>query len=143
MQTKPEEVGMINHHNALIYIMVLVSACDGDMTDAELATIGENVRYLPVFEDFDSDRLTGITREATQILADADGLDSILQIIKDAVPQRLCETAYAVACDIAAADRSASQEELRMLEMIRHKLGVDRLCAAAIERGARARHMRF
>ena len=40
-----------------------------------------------------------------------------------------------------AADGDASQEELRMLEMIRFRLDVDRLTAAAIERGARARHM--
>ena len=43
--------------------------------------------------------------------------------------------------DVVAADGDASQEELRMLEMIRHRLDVDRLSAAAIERGARARHM--
>lgn len=134
---------MINHHSALIYVMVLVSACDGDMTDAELEAIGENVRYLPIFKDFDLDRLTDVTRECSGLLADADGLETTLQIIKEATPSKLCETAYAVACDIAAADPSASQEELRMLELIRHKLGVDRLCAAAIERGARARHMRL
>lgn len=134
---------MINHHSALIYVMVLVSACDGDMTDAELETIGENVRYLPVFKDFDMEGLTGATRECTSMLGDPDGLDNILQVIKEAIPPKLAETAYAVACDIAAADAKASQEELRLLEMIRHKLGVDRLCAAAIERGARARHARL
>jgi tellurite resistance protein len=134
---------MINHHSALIYVMVLVSASDADMTDSELETIGENVRYLPIFQNFDSSRLVEVTRECTQILADADGLDTALQIIKDALPSKLYETAYAVACDIAAADESVTQEELRMLEIIRHKLGVDRLCAAAIERGARARHMRL
>ena len=45
---KPTDA-MIDHHSALIYIMVLVSACDGDMTDPELEAIGENVRYLPIF----------------------------------------------------------------------------------------------
>ena len=134
---------MINHHSALIYVMVLVSASDADMTDLELETIGENVRYLPIFRDFDSTRLVEVARECTRILADPDGLDSVLQIVKDALPHRLHETAYAVACDIAAADKSASQEEIRMLEIIRRKLGIDRLAAAAIERGARARHMKL
>ena len=41
-----------------------------------------------------------------------------------------------------AADAAATQEELRVLELIRHRLEVDRLSAAAIERGARARHAR-
>jgi hypothetical protein len=33
--------------------------------------------------------------------------------------------------------------ELRFLEMLRHELQVGRLAAAAIERGARARHQRL
>ncbi|MGQ9369794.1 tellurite resistance TerB family protein [Azospirillum sp. ST 5-10] len=134
---------MLDHHSALIYVMVLVSASDGDMTDAELETIGENVKYLPIFADFDVDRLTAVSRECTRLLAEEAGLDKTLERIKEALPAKLYETAYAVACDIAAADAAASQEELRLLELLRHKLGVDRLCAAAIERGARARHMRL
>lgn len=134
---------MINHHAALIYVMVLVSAADAQMTDEELSAIGENVRYLPVFHDFDIDKLDEVATSCTELLGDADGLDRALDIIKAALPAKLYETAYAVACDIAAADVSASQEELRLLEMLRHRLGVDRLCAAAIERGARARHMRL
>jgi hypothetical protein len=57
------------------------------------------------------------------------------------LPEKLRETAYAIACDVVAVDLTASQEELRLLEMLRHRIGVDRLAAAGIERGARARHM--
>ena len=52
----------------------------------------------------------------------------------------LRETAYALACDVAAADGRPAEAELRMLEMIRHRLHIDRLAAAAIERAAQARH---
>jgi hypothetical protein len=55
----------------------------------------------------------------------------------------LRETAYALACDVVAADGRATQEELRLLELLRHRLEVGRLPAAAIERGARARHRRI
>lgn len=134
---------MMNHHAALIYVMVLVSASDAEMTDEELGAIGENVRYLPVFHDFDLARLNDVTASCIGLLSDTDGLDKALDLIKAALPAKLYETAYAVACDIAAADVKASQEELRLLELLRHKLGVDRLCAAAIERGARARHARL
>ena len=51
----------------------------------------------------------------------------------------ICETAYALACDVAAVDGEATQEELRVLELMRHRLNIDRLIAAGIERGARAR----
>jgi hypothetical protein len=67
----------------------------------------------------------------------------VLKLIEDNLPARLHETAYALACDVAAADETVSQEELRLLEMLRHRLSVGRLPAAAIERGARARHLRL
>jgi tellurite resistance protein len=129
----------VNHHSALIYTMVLVSASDADMTDAELHTISESVRYLPAFKGFDIQRLPAIAAECTGLLADADGLDTAMIIIREALSPKLYETAYALACEIVAVDGHASQEELRMLELIRTELNLDRLIVAAIERGVRAR----
>lgn len=63
-------------------------------------------------------------------------------VIANALPKRLRETADAEAVEVAAADRSAAQEGLRVLELIRHRLEVDRLEAAAIENGTRARQAR-
>lgn len=130
---------MINHHSALIYTMVLVSAADRDMTDREIGVIGEIIRHLPVFEDFDRDSLPLIAASCADLLDNDDGLERTLEIIVSTLPERLRETAYALACDVAAADGKVQQEELRLLEMLRHRMDVDRLAAAAIERGARAR----
>jgi len=55
-------------------------------------------------------------------------------------PDRLHETAYALAVEIAAADLDVKPEELRFLQMLRDALELDSLTCAAIERGARARH---
>jgi tellurite resistance protein len=130
---------MINTHSALIYTMMLVSAADTEMTDAELQIIGDIVNHLPVFRDYERKRFTQDLKECAQLLAKGDGLEQALKGIKSALPQKLRETAYALACDVAAADGDASQEELRVLELLRHRLGIDRLIAAGIERGARAR----
>jgi tellurite resistance protein len=132
---------MSDIHSALIYTMVLASASDGSMSDKELRTFGEMVRQLPVFDGFDPEAIPRVSAECSQLLQPEDGLDRTLDTIRDALPDYLRETAYAIACDIVAADGTASQEELRLLEMLRHRLGVDRLAAAGIERGARARHM--
>ena len=132
---------MAKHHDGLIYTMVLASAADQEMTDSEMLTIGEIVRYLPVFGDYDEADLTGAAEACAELLAEEDGLDRAIGFIKGALPEKLRETAYAVACDIVAADNEASQEELRLLEFLRHRLEIERLAAAAIERGARARHM--
>ena len=42
---------MINHHAALIYTMVIMSAADRDMSDAELGAMSDMVGHLPIFRD--------------------------------------------------------------------------------------------
>jgi len=134
---------MISHHAALIYTMVLVSAADREMPDVELQSIGDIVLHLPVFRDFDRNNLTKLATECATLLSDGDGLDKALAAVTGGLPEKLRETAYALACEVAAADGVVTQEESRMLEMIRHRLNIGRLPAAAIERGARARHQRL
>ena len=130
----------IDQHTALIFTMVLVSAAEGEMTDAELDMIGRQVRYLPVFRDFDHQRLTEVGRDCADLLRHDDGLDVASEMIAEALPQPLRETAYALACDVAAADGTLAAAELEVLALLRRRLNVDRLVAAAIERAAYARH---
>jgi tellurite resistance protein len=130
---------MLDHHRALIYTMVIVSAADSEMPDAELRIIGDIVGDLPVFRGFDRSELPRVLNDCTELIGREDGLEQTFKAIKTALPAKLRETAYAIACDLVAADGEATQEELRILDLIRRRLGIDRLIAAAIERGARAR----
>ena len=131
---------MVNHHTALIYTMVLVSAADGEMTDAELAVISDVIRSLPVFQDYDPALLPAATADCAELLRAEDGFETVVDMIGESLPERLCETAYLLACDVVAADRVADQEELRLLEMLRNSLEIDRLVTVAIERATRARY---
>jgi len=131
---------MVDPQSALIYTMVLVSASDADMTDSELQTIGDIVKQLPVFRDFDAAKLPATAQECAKLLSKDNGLENTLELIAGSLPKHLHETAYALACDVAAADGEASQEELRLLQLLRFRLRVRRLEAAAIERGVRARY---
>lgn len=134
---------MLDPHGALIYTMVIVSAADSNMTDAELSIIGEIVGHLPAFRGFDREKMPSVLESCSQLLSREDGLDEAFAEIRQALPANLRETAYALACDVAAADGEASQEELRVLELMRHRFSIDRLIAAGIERGARARFQRL
>jgi tellurite resistance protein len=133
---------VISHQDALIYTMVMVSASDNDITDAELSAMGRRVRYLPIFAGFDNDGVTAVARDCAKLLAEEDGLDSTLDMIREALPRKLRETAYVFACEIVLSDSEISQEELRILELIRHRLDIDRLVSAAIERAMAARYVR-
>ena len=134
---------MISHHAALIYTMVLVSASDRDMTDAELRVIGEVLRDLPVFADYNMDLLPATAAACAELLDDENGLDEALGLIAVALPAKLRETAYALACEVAVVDGHVEKEEARMLEMIRDRLELDSLVAAAMERAAEARFTRL
>ena len=100
------------------------------------------VMGLPIFNDFERGNFAEIAGACTDLLTEPDGLDAAVDIIRQSLPKRLCATAYALACDVIAVDGIATQEELRFLEMLRHEIEVDRLTAAAIERGSAARYAR-
>ena len=127
--------------DALIYVMVMLSAADAEMSDDELSVIGDLVRHLPVFKSFDLNTLTDVARDCTRHLSAPNGMHHTLHVIRVSLPRSLRETAYALGCDVAAADGVVSPEEMRLLELLRHELDIDRLHAAAIERGARARYL--
>jgi tellurite resistance protein len=135
-----QTMNTISHHSALIYVMVVVSAADGVMSERELKTIGNIAKTLPVFRDFEDHRLLPVAQECGQILQEQDGADAVLGLIKEALPDHLCETAYALGLEVALSDSRVMLEEVRVLEVLRRSLHIDRLVAAALERGARARY---
>jgi len=129
--------------DALVAVMVGLSASDENMTTNELLSISRMVETLPVFAGYDRDRIRVISQTVFDLFTEEDGLDALFGLVREALPPALHETAYALACDVAAADGHAFQAELQFLLELRHELNVDRLHAAAIERGSRARHRRL
>ncbi len=129
--------------DALVAVMVAVSAADENLSTNELLSIARMVDTLPVFEDYDRDRLSTVSQTVFDLFTEEDGLDALFGLVRDSLPRPLYETAYALACDVAAADGHAFQVELQFLLELRHELDVDRLTAAAIEKGSAARHRRL
>jgi tellurite resistance protein len=116
-----------------------MSVVDRKMSDRELSRIGDIIKTLPVFSGFDETRLTEVSKTCGELLQNENSLDTILGVAA-ALPDKLHETAYALALEVAAADLHVEQEELRFLQLLRNKLQLDKLVVAALERGARARH---
>ena len=131
----------LSAQDCLVAVMVAVSVSDGDIGTTELMKIQTAVNLLPIFADFDMDRIKTVSQMVFDLFEQEDGLDALFGLIKEALPDSLNETAYALACDVAAADGTLEEAELRLLEEIRYELEIDRLHAAAIERGARARNL--
>ena len=124
--------------DALVYLMVVTASSDEGISDHELAAIGSLVDRSPVFGGFDQARLAKVANDAVDE-TNSIGLDGVLDHAVSAVPKRLHDTAYALAVEVAVVDVQLPQEELRLLEMVRDRLDVDRLVTAAVEASARAR----
>lgn len=129
--------------DALIHIMIVAATSDSAMTEKELTRIKALIDRLPVFEGFDKNRLEQVANDCADLMNDLDGLDRVLDAAIAALPEKLQDTAYAVAVEVTAVDLFLEQEELRYLELLRDKLSLDRLTTAAIEVAARARHRKL
>jgi tellurite resistance protein len=140
MPHRNQDVAPFNPQEALVCAMVLMSVADGPMSDAELGMMTRLVQELPVFSDFQIGEIETVTDVVAKLLGRTDGLDRALTLIREALPSRLRETAYLLACEVAAADGDATQEELQFLQDLRIGMDLDRLIAGAIERAARARY---
>lgn len=138
--TEPAPPAM-SPQDALLAVMIACSAADQNMRTAELVAIQRVVNHMPVFAGYDSDRIRRVSRTVFDLFEEEDGLDALFGLIRGALPERLHETAYALACDVITADGRHSEVELRMLEELRDQLAVDPLHAAAIEWAARVRHL--
>lgn len=126
--------------DALVAVMVAVSASDETMRTSELLAIQCNVDHAPVFAAYDDDRIRAISQTVMTLFEEEEGLDALFGLIRDALPEKLYETAYALACDVGAADGRLYDGEVAMLAEIRHQLNISRLHAAAIELSAQVRH---
>lgn len=127
--------------DALVAVMVAVSASDLEMRTAELVAIERMVNHTPVFADYDIDRMRAVSQTVISLFEVEDGLDALFGLVRAALPARLYETAYLLACDVAAADGRLGEMEAELLAELRHQLGLTRLNSAAIEHAARVRHM--
>ena len=126
--------------DALVAVMVAISASDQNLRTAELLAIERAVNHTPVFADYDIDRMRAVSQTVIALFAEEDGLDALFGLVREALPESLYDTAYVLACDVAASDGQAGIIETEMLAEIRDQLGIARLHAGAIEFAARARH---
>lgn len=129
--------------DGLVALMVVVSAADGNMTDAELTVMTSLVRTLPVFEGYDLENMREAAEDCASYLERENGLQELIDKVKELLPPKLRLTAYSLACDVAAADGALQDEELEVLEILRRRMDIERLYAAAIEKATAARFARL
>jgi len=131
---------MLSKHAALIYVMIMVSASDNKMKDIELSRIGSIVKRLPIFQDYDVTRLPQTAEACAETLAGENGMNHALDAAAASLSPTLRDTAYALALEVAAADRRLNPEELSILQLISEHLDIDPDTASALEKSVSIRY---
>ena len=71
--------------DALVALMIAVSASDANISTSELLTIQQIVNHLPIFAEYDIDRMHQAAQTVFDLLEEEDGLDALFGLIKDAI----------------------------------------------------------
>ena len=135
----PEAPMPLSTQDALIHLMVIAASSDAKLSEREIGAIAGLILRSPVFDGFDRSSMNQVAEEAIDLVKDSSDIERVLDMVLGAIPERLHDTVYALAVEITTVDLRLEQEELRLLEMIREKLGLDGLMSAAIEASARVR----
>ena len=130
----------LSAQEALIYVMVDTASADAELSEREFQRIDSLIGRLPVFQGFERIRLPGVANACADLINGGTDIENVLDTAITALPERLHDTAYALAVEVATVDLKLQQEELRFLEMVRDRLALDRLVTAAIETAVRARY---
>ena len=91
---------VLTSQDCLVTLMMAISASDGRILTAELVKIQSAVNHLPIFADYDVDRFTLMSQVVFNLFEKEDGLDMLFGLIRENLPDRLFETAYALCCDV-------------------------------------------
>lgn len=119
-------------------VMVLVSAADGQLKEAEARALVESLAADPVFQEVSPERAQGFVGEAVAALA-TEGLPRRLQVLAHGLTthkQRV--KAYRLATKIAHASGKASPAEQRLLELLQATFGLADDEVARLDKGSGA-----
>jgi tellurite resistance protein len=133
---------LLSPQEALIWVMVTAAVADRNMTERELNQFERLISFLPVFQGFEGS-IGDIADACSENLKSVNGIDHILDRVANSLPERLYETAYALAVEVAASDVEIEQEELVLLQMLEDRFALDKLAVAAIEHSARVRYRKL
>lgn len=137
-----EKLNSFSAQDALVAVMVASSMSDEVIRTTELLMIENLINHSPIFAEYDINNVRSIFNAVQELIKVDNGLDEFFDLVKKALPEKLNETAYVMACDVTAADGKLEQSELRFLEELSFRLSIDHLHVAAIEWAVRVRYMK-
>ncbi|HWO18981.1 MAG TPA: tellurite resistance TerB family protein [Kofleriaceae bacterium] len=106
----------------LLHAMVLMSAADGYIESAELATLEAFIDTLPEFKDADCGaQIAAAKKLSAMFKSSQEAVAALADISSDAVRKK----AFVLAADIALSSGDVDEAEEELLEAMQRVLGID------------------
>lgn len=125
-----DEKEKLSKEEAFAAVSLASIAADGVITEEEARGLYIILLRTKMFSGYNDKQMSSMLNKLVNIVK-RQGVDALVMLSKDSLPEELKATAFAVATDLALADGEIAEEEKKLLTKIQQTLGVPE--AKAIE----------
>ena len=86
-----DNIAILSAEDSLVAIMIAISMSNENVKTSELITIEQVVNHLPIFSNYNPDRISHVATITFRLLEEEDGLDSFFELVRNGLPEKLYE----------------------------------------------------
>ena len=120
--SKDENV-KLSKEEAFVAVSLVSVAADGVITEEEARGLFVQLYRMKMFSGYNDNQMSSIFNKLINIIK-KKGMDSLVVMAKESLPEDMKATAFAVATDLALADGEIAGEEKKLLTKIQQSLGI-------------------
>jgi len=120
--SKDEKV-KLSKEEAFAAVSLVAIAADGVITEEEARGMFVQFYRMRTFAGFNDNQMSSMLNKLVNIIK-KQGLDALVGLAKESLPENMRATAFAVATDLALADGDIAEEEKQLLTKVQQSLGI-------------------
>lgn len=120
---KDAEPAKLTKEESFASIALAAVAADGMITNEEVQGLVTSLVRMKTYAGYNGNQMGAMLNKIAGIMQ-KQGLDALLTMSKETLPQDMRETAFAVATDLALADGEIADREKDILTRIQQGLGI-------------------
>ena len=120
--SKDEKV-KLSKEEAFAAVSLVAIAADGVITEEEARGMFVQFYRMRTFAGYNDNQMSSMLNKLINIIK-KQGLDALVGLAKESLPENMRATAFAVATDLALADGEIAEEEKKLLTKVQQSLGL-------------------
>ncbi len=120
---KDAEPAKLTKEESFAAISLATIAADGIITEEEAQGLVVGLVRMKLYAGYNGNQMGALLNKLIGIIK-KQGIDALVAMAKESLPQDMRETAFAVAADLALADGEIANQEKEILTKIQQGLGI-------------------